>query len=169
MARLPELPAHAPIAARAALARLEEIEDAEGRRLYDGALNTALQPLRTLQPLPVECGRCYRGVAYYGLEPGAAIVAACQRRAALHRRSIGGAAALSRQDPHPMGSAKAGWIEHAETTASSVRLVDRYTPGHPVRLKLICPRCGKPCVLTNTRRLQQFLTAIGSGSSRIVL
>lgn len=169
MARLPELPAHAPAAARAALARLEKIENAEGRQLYDDALNTALQPLRALPPLPVECGRCYRGVAYYGLETGAAIVAACQRRAPLHGRSIGGAAALSRQDPHPMGSAKAGWIEHAETNASSVRLVDRYTPGHPVRLKLICPRCGRQYMLTNTRRLGQFLTEVAKGSSRIVL
>jgi|SRR5215218_10098917 hypothetical protein len=169
MARLPELPAHAPNAARAALARLEEIEDAEGRRHHDGALNAALEPLRTLPPLPVECGRCYRGVAYYALESGVAVLAAAQRRAPPHRRLLGGAAALSRQDPHPLGSAKAGWIEQAETERTSVRLVDAYTPGYPARIKLICPRCRRPYMLTNTRRLRQFLTAIGSGSSRIVL
>jgi hypothetical protein len=169
MARPPQLPADAPIAAQAALARLEQLKDSEGRRLYDGPLNAALQPLRRLQPLPVECGRCYRGVAYYALESGAAIVAACQRRAPLQRRSIGGVGALSRQDPHPMGSAKAGWIMHAETENGSVRLVDRYTPGHPARLAFICPLCGARYVLTNTRRLRQFLTAISTGSSRIVL
>jgi hypothetical protein len=169
MARLPELPAHARIAARAALARLEEIEGAEGRQLYDGELNAALEPLRSLQPLPVECGGCHRGVAYYALEPGVAILAAAQRRAPPHRRSLGGAAALSRQDPHRLGSAKASWIEQAETERTSVRLVDAYTPGYPARIKLICPRCSRPYMLTNTRRLRQFLTAIGSGSSRIVL
>ena len=169
MARLPALPADAPIAARAALARLEEIDGAEGQRLYDGALNTALQPLRSLQPLPVECGHCYRGVAYYGLDASGAIVAACQRRAPLHRRALGGAAALVAATSPSDGKRK-GRLDRARRDRNQQRPARRPVhPRLPVRLRLICPRCSAQFVLTNTRRLEQFLAAIACGSSRIVL
>lgn len=155
--------------ARAALAVLDQLGDAEGRKIYDGALRAAVTPLRMLPAIDVVCGRrdCGRRLAWWALDIDAAYVAATERRARPKQRR-GGMSDLAKPDRRT----KPGllpWIELAGSDTTTVQIADWENPsGYPLRLKFRC-RCGAVYTTTNTHRLRLYLTATSRGSSIIWL
>jgi len=155
----------------AALESLGHLGDAEGRNIYDEALNRALDPLRTCPAVEVICAMCAFGrrLAYMAIDKHAAYVAATQDRAKPRAR-LGGMSDLASPPPSPV-QGFAGWIQLADGGATSVRLVDRpaNNAGYPLRLKFICRDCGAETITTNTRRLRLILAAYRDGVSTIRL
>jgi hypothetical protein len=144
-------------AARLALEVVEALPDVEGRSIYSGVLNRALDPLRSSPALEVLCGRngdCSKRLAWWALDSTYAFVVATQR---LRKRSErrGGISDLAVPNPREREGILP-WIELADGGETTVRTVDVKTTGFPIRLKFVCT-CGADYTTTNTVRLKAFL------------
>jgi hypothetical protein len=153
-------------AASDATAALEELGDAEDKRIMDPRLNAALNPLRRMPALEVVCGRCYSRVGWWALDSSLAYVAATEHRAKPRER-LGGISDLAQPSNRHL-SGFLPWIELARDGKTSVRLVDIHTSGYPIRLRFVC-RCGADYTLKNTPRLRIYLASVEAGSGKIVL
>jgi len=161
------VPSTASTAAQAAVLVLDEVGDAEGVNIRDARLKGALEPLAGTPALEVCCGRCRGRVAWWAPETVGAFIAATQGRAKPRRRH-GGISDLA--EPAPRTSiGLAPWIELASSGKTSVTIEDWKNPsGWPLRLRFTC-RCGAQYTRTNTTRMREYLTAIGSENSMIFL
>lgn len=154
----------APSQARQALEALDDVGDAEGKRIYNQTLRAALAPLANLPPLAFCCVVCEKRIAWWALDPNIAVVIATERKTSTKGRgpSRPGLAGRGEREHHGFQV----WIESAMKPGGRIELVDVNTSGFPTRLKFRC-RCGADYTTTNTRRLRAYLSAVSVGTSRI--
>src|SRR6266849_2139886 len=78
----PPSPLELPALVQTALRRLEQVGDAEGQNIFDPRLIAALHPLVLVPAVGVRCAHpeCGKGLGWWALYPGVAIVAAMSRR-----------------------------------------------------------------------------------------
>jgi hypothetical protein len=155
-------------AAERALARLEELGDAEGQRMYDGDLNWHLEPLRGAPALPVHCPSCHRRIAWWAVMPTMALVAATRSRARPKSRH-GGHSDLDADIPDEKKGRFFEWIVLADEGGTGVTSTDIRNSDYPRRLTFECKRCGAKQPTTNSYRLRKLLQTFKVGGGRIVL
>jgi hypothetical protein len=140
-----------------ALDRLKVLAPAQAIR--DPELNQALAPFRGHPPTALVCGnpRCTQPFLWCALDPLTARV----RFGALAPPATQQGdepVPASRRAPPPFDA----WDPGPEVGESVV------PPGEPLlRWRFRCPRCDRPCVLTNARMILLILRALASGRTSI--
>jgi hypothetical protein len=121
--------------------------------IRDPALGRALDPFRGHPPIALLCGNatCHEPFLWCAIDPLTARVRFGRRGPALE-------APETRRQPPPFDR----WVPEDDAGEPLA------PPGEPLlRWRFLCPRCARPCVLTNRRMLSLIARALASGRSEI--